>query len=64
MVMKVPADAACVPTGVTYTITGTPALSIAPVISWLASSSPPGVSSSMSTAASPSSAASSMPRTT
>ena len=60
-VRNVPALAARAPAGPTQTITGTSAESSACTISRVASSEPPGVSSSMTTAAAPSFTARSMP---
>ena len=57
IVMKVPADPAQAPCGATYTITGTLALSIAWMMSLVAETRPPGVSSSRISATAPSSAA-------
>ncbi len=56
-VMKVPALAARLPAGATHTITGIGASSSAWTMSRVASSEPPGVSSSMTTAGAPSAAA-------
>ena len=53
-VMKVPAEAAQAPWGVTYTMTGSFAFSIAWMMSLVEASRPPGVSSSISTAIAPS----------
>ena len=53
-VMKVPAEAAQAPLGDTNTITGTSALRIAPTMSLVELRSPPGVSSSMTSACEPS----------
>ena len=52
-VMKVPAEIAPAPRGVTKTIVGTLAFNIAWITSWVAETSPPGVSSSMRTASAP-----------
>ena len=60
-VMKVPALAAQPPAGATQTITGTRDSSIAVVMSCIAARLPPGVSSSMTTAASPASSAALIP---
>ena len=60
MVMKVPALAAWAPDGATQTATGSGASRSVPTMSRVASSEPPGVSSSMTTAAAPASAASRM----
>ena len=60
-VTKVPALAARLPAGPTHTITGTSAASSAWTMSRVASSEPPGVSSSMTTASAPCAAARAMP---
>ncbi len=56
-VMKVPADVAVAPRGLTKTIVGTVAFNIAWMMSWVDETRPPGVSSSISTAAAPVSSA-------
>ena len=61
-VRKVPALAARLPAGPTQTMTGTSAASCAWTMSRVASSEPPGVSSSMTTAAAPCAAAGRCPR--
>ena len=60
-VMNVPALAAKPPAGATHTMTGIVASSSEPTMSFVEKRSPPGVSSSMITAASPSASAREMP---
>ncbi len=60
--MKIPAEPACPPVGVTYTITGTLELVIFSMISRVELSRPPGVFISINTACAPVRAALSMAR--
>ncbi len=60
-VMNVPAEAALAPGGPTQTMTGRGGSSSFATMSWVASRLPPGVSSSIITAAAPSAAALSTP---